>query len=132
MPSFVLNFLLHSFNAVGGFHLQRDGLAGRCLDKDRMALALTLKAKHSVSAIRTPNNRFFIVILHDESLWCINGGTKGYPLAKNLFFRQGLKALFRLLDGLLDDACCHRVQIQLQNGCCDRRALLLRYVIEFQ
>lgn len=32
------------------------------LTKSYMALALTLKAKHSVSAIRTPNNRFFIVI----------------------------------------------------------------------
>ena len=30
----VLNFLLHIINAVGGFHLQRDGLAGQRLDKE--------------------------------------------------------------------------------------------------
>ena len=46
---------------------------------------------------------------------------RGYPLAKNLFFRQGFKALFRLLDGRSDDARRHGVQVELQNGRADPR-----------
>ena len=60
------------------------------------------------------------------------GFSKRISPCLNLFFRQGLKALFRLLDGLLDDAQSHCVQIHPQDGRRDRRPLLLWYVIELQ
>ena len=50
-----------------------------------------------------------------------NGCTKGISPCLNLFFRQGLKALFRLLDGRSDDTRRHGVQVELQNGRADPR-----------
>ena len=106
----VLNFLLHSFNAVGGFHLQRDGLAGRRFDKKLHGARAHAQGKAQHQRRQNPEYSF----LHrDPSMMKVYGAsnrcTKGISPCQNLLFRQGFKAIFRLLDGLLDDACCHRV-----------------------
>ena len=60
------------------------------------------------------------------------GFSKGISPRQNLLFRQSFKALFRLLDGLLDDAQSHCVKVHPQDGRRDCRPLLLWYVIELQ
>ena len=75
--------------------------------------------------VEVPKEQYLSMI---KEFWLLQGDTP----CLNLFFRQGLKALFRLLDGLLDDAQSHCVKVHLQNCRRDCRPLLLRHVIELQ